>query len=180
MARRAALAKALELKNYEYNAQGVELNQRYASNAVLDDDLAAEEVWKRDPQLYLQATTRPGAKLPHAWVIDAGGKRVSTLDLVGKGRFTLITGIAGQAWTQAARSLNLPYLDTLVIGEKDAQDVYCNWQAIREIEEAGALLVRPDGMVAWRYMSDPASIDNASSLLKIALSSVLATHLEVA
>lgn len=180
VARRAALAKALELKNYEYNAQGVELNQRYVSDAVLVDNLAAEEVWKRDPQLYLQASTRPGAKIPHAWVIDAGGRRISTLDLVGKGRFTLITGIAGQAWTQAAHSFNLPYLDTLVIGEKDAQDVYCNWQAIREIEEAGALLVRPDGMVAWRHMSDPTSIDNASSLLRIALSSVLSTHLGIA
>ena len=71
VARRAAMAKALELKNYEFNAQGVELNQRCISGAVMPDPQAGDEVWKRDPQLYLQATTRPGAKIPHAWLIGA-------------------------------------------------------------------------------------------------------------
>ena len=28
---------------------------------------AGEEHWARDPELYCQASTRPGAKLPHAW-----------------------------------------------------------------------------------------------------------------
>jgi 2,4-dichlorophenol 6-monooxygenase len=90
VARRSALADALKVKNYEFNAQGVELNQRYVSAAVVPDLNAAEEVWKRDPQLHLQATTRPGAKLPHAWLVGADGRRISTLDLVGKGRFSLV------------------------------------------------------------------------------------------
>lgn len=55
VARRAALAKALDLKNYEFNAQGVELNQRCVSSAVVPEAGAEEEVFKRDPQLHVQA-----------------------------------------------------------------------------------------------------------------------------
>ena len=174
------MAKALELKNYEFNAQGVELNQRCISGAVIPDPQTGDEVWKRDPQLYLQATTRPGAKIPHAWLIGADGRRVSTLDLVGKGRFTLVTGIAGHAWVKGAQSLDLPYLDTLVIGAAGAQDVYCDWQAVREIEEAGALLVRPDGVVAWRHATGVADANEAWQALEKALTAVLAKSLELA
>jgi 2,4-dichlorophenol 6-monooxygenase len=147
---RRALLDALDLKQTEFNAQGVELNQRYASSAVLMDPSCGSEEWKRDPQLYAQATTRPGAKIPHAWLVNRRGTRVSTLDVTGKGAFSLITGLSGQAWVSAAKELNFPFLRTVVIGELDAQDLYLEWQRIREIEEAGALLVRPDGYIAWR------------------------------
>jgi 2,4-dichlorophenol 6-monooxygenase len=174
IARRQALAEALELKNTEFNAQGTEMNQRCVSEAVIPDRDAGEEVFERDPGLYLQATTRPGAKIPHAWLIGEHGRRVSTLDLVGKGRFTLVTGIAGRAWGDAVRALSRPYLDVLVIGAAGAQDVYCNWQSMREIEEAGALLVRPDGVVAWRHRAGVASVDEARRALADALDRVLA------
>lgn len=180
VARREAMAKALELKNYEFNAQGVELNQRCVSSAVVPDPQAGEEVWKRDPQLYLQATTRPGAKIPHAWLIGSDGRRVSTLDLVGKGRFTLVTGIAGYSWVKAAQLLDRPYLDTLVIGAAGAQDVYCDWQSVREIDEAGALLIRPDGVVAWRHSTGAADVNEAWHALEAALTAVLAKSLELA
>jgi 2,4-dichlorophenol 6-monooxygenase len=147
---RDALLEALELKNHEFNAQGVELNQRYVSDAVLPDPLVGEERWERDRELYLQASTRPGAKLPHVWLVDARGERVSTLDLVGKGRFTLITGLAGAAWSHAASELNLPFLDTLMVGDHGARDPYLDWARAREIHEAGAILIRPDAHVAWR------------------------------
>jgi len=173
VARRAALAEALKLKNTEFNAQGVELNQRCVSAAVFPDPDATEEVWKRDPQLYVQATTRPGAKLPHAWLVGLDGRRVSTLDLVGKGRFSLVTGIAGQPWVEAAKQLDLPFLRTVVIGQAGAQDVYCNWQGLREIDEAGALLVRPDGVVAWRQHHAAADVTQALGALKEALAALL-------
>jgi len=172
-ARRAALGEALRLKNYEFNAQGVELNQRYTSAAVIPDPGATEEQWAKDPQLHLQATTRPGAKLPHAWLVGADGRRTSTLDVVGKGTYSLVTGIAGQAWVQSARAMNLPYLNTVVIGEAGAQDLYCAWQRLREIDEAGALLVRPDGVVAWRHPSAPSDAADAKRELEAALDALL-------
>ncbi len=121
---RERLYEALEVKNTEFNAHGVELNQRYASSAVVPDLEAGEEVWGRDRELYLQATTRPGAKLPHAWLVGPDGTRVSTLDVTGKGQMTLLTGIGGQAWKRAAATLDLPFLRTIVIGEAGINDSY--------------------------------------------------------
>ena len=77
VALRERLYEALELKNTEFNAHGVELNQRYESGAVLPDPAVGEEEWPRHRELYLQATTRPGAKLPHAWLVGAGRARAS-------------------------------------------------------------------------------------------------------
>ena len=173
IARRSALAEALKLKNYEFNAQGVELNQRCVSEAVIPEPDATEEVWKRDPQLHVQPTTRPGAKLPHAWLVGEDGRRVSTLDLTGKGKVSLVTGIAGRAWADAAKEMDLPFLRTVVIGGPTAQDVYCSWHAVREIEEAGALLVRPDGVVAWRQQAWVADSAQAREELEQALASLL-------
>lgn len=173
VARRSALAEALKLKNYEFNAQGVELNQRCVSEAVIPEPDATEEVWKRDPQLHVQPTTRPGAKLPHAWLVGPDGRRLSTLDLVGKGKVSLVTGIAGQVWADAAKAMDLPFLRTVVIGSPAAQDVYCSWHAVREIEEAGALLVRPDGVVAWRQRAGVADAAQAREELEQALASLL-------
>ena len=113
---RMNLQSALEIKSREFNAQGVELNQRYQSSAVMADPSDGEEVWARDKELYLQATTRPGAKVPHAWLVNETGHRVSTLDVVGKGKMTLITGLAGQAWVDVAKRLDLPFLNIVVTG----------------------------------------------------------------
>ena len=172
--RRAALQQALHLKNYEFNAQGVESNQRYASIAVLPDTDAGDETWERDPQLYLQPSSRPGAKLPHAWLVGADGRRMSTLDVVGKGQFTLITGLAGLAWEQAVAELDLPFLRCVVIGRSASSDPYCAWQAVREIHEAGALLVRPDGYIAWRQAGAVWDNEDGLAQLQAALKAVLA------
>jgi 2,4-dichlorophenol 6-monooxygenase len=150
-AARAALVTAVERKNYEFNAQGIELNQRYASTAVVPDPEIGEEVWPRDRSLYLQATTRPGAKIPHVWLVNETGHKISTLDVTGHGMFSLVTGLSGGAWAKAAEQLDLPFLQTVVIGRSNARDSYHDWHRMREIDEAGALLVRPDGFVAWRH-----------------------------
>lgn len=170
---REEIRQALHLKAYEFNAQGTENNQRYESNAVLPDDEAGEEVWQRDPALFAQPTTRPGAKLAHAWLVDEEGRRTSTLDVVGKGRFSVVTGLSGAAWAAAAEELALPWLRTVVIGAPGSADPYYEWADIREIDEAGAFLVRPDGVVAWRYAHAPADVHDARTRLETALQSVL-------
>jgi 2,4-dichlorophenol 6-monooxygenase len=52
----------------------------------------SEPAFEKDAELHYQWTTYPGARVPHAWVFDDHGAKVSTLDLCGKGRFTLLTG----------------------------------------------------------------------------------------
>ncbi|VFR24002.1 FAD-binding monooxygenase, PheA/TfdB family, similarity to 2,4-dichlorophenol 6-monooxygenase [plant metagenome] len=173
VAARDALRKAIDFKQDESNSQGVDQNQRYISQAVVVDPQVGEEVWRRDKEVYLQATTRPGAKIPHAWLVDKTGHRISTLDVTGKGLFSLVTGLSGQAWVQAAKQLNLPFLRTVVIGEPGSADPYTAWPRVSEIEEAGALLVRPDGYVAWRMSSAIWQSEEATALLTSALSSIL-------
>jgi 2,4-dichlorophenol 6-monooxygenase len=170
---RERLYEALKLKNTEFNAHGVELNQRYASSAIVKDPSVGDEEWPRHRELYLQATTRPGAKLPHAWLVGSDGRRISTIDVTGKGQMTLLTGLGGVAWKAAAEKLDLPFLRTVVVGEPGTMDPYGYWQQIREIPEAGALLVRPDGYVAWRHNAEVWETDRAAHLLEDALGTVL-------
>jgi 2,4-dichlorophenol 6-monooxygenase len=174
IAARRALTEALELKNYEFNAQGVELNQRYTSVAVITDDgVATDQVSTTDPELFLIPTTKPGAKLPHAWLVDGSGRRISTLDMVGKGKFTLITGLAGEAWATAVDEMSLPFLTCVVVGRPSHMDLYREWARVSEIDEAGALLVRPDGYVAWRHRSAIPEATNIRHVLNAALARVL-------
>ncbi|MET7393826.1 FAD-dependent monooxygenase [Dactylosporangium sp. NPDC005572] len=171
-AKRAALVKAMELKNYEFNAHGVELGQFYESSAVVPDGTARPEP-TRDPDLYYQASTVPGSHLPHAWVGDNRHK-LAMMDLAPYTRFALITGIAGEAWENAAekvsRALGID-LATVVIGPgREVTDLYYDWSRLREIDESGALLVRPDKHIGWRAAALPADPESA---LRDALTQIL-------
>jgi 2,4-dichlorophenol 6-monooxygenase len=172
-AKREALVSAMELKNYEFNAHGVELGQFYSSAAIVGDGTARPEP-ARDPELYYQASTVPGSHLPHVWVGDAA-RKVSTLDLAPYGAFTLLTGIAGEAWAEAAdkvgRDLNIP-IKTVIIGPgREVTDIYYDWARVREVDEDGALLVRPDKFIGWRSRSLAAAPEQA---LRDALTALLA------
>src|SRR5258707_13435912 len=140
VADRKAAQAALDLKQTEFNAQGVEMNQRYESSAVIQDIGAEPEKWLRDRDLYNQPTTRPGAKIPHAWLVGPDRTRMSTLDVSGKGLFTVVTGLAGAAWKDAVRSLDLPFLRIVVTGSPEAQDLYCQSPRVRQTEQAGPLI----------------------------------------
>lgn len=159
VAKRAAVREAMALKNYEFNAHGVEMGQCYESTAVQPDGTARPEP-ARDPELYYEPSTYPGARLPHAWVGDRKHK-LSTHDLAPYGRFTLFTGIAGEAWNAAAQKvadqLEVP-LEAVVIGPgSDVTDLYFDWAELSGVAEDGAVLVRPDKHVGWRCHSLPAS-----------------------
>jgi 2,4-dichlorophenol 6-monooxygenase len=171
-AKRAAIARAMELKHYEFNAHGVEFGQFYQSTAIVGDG-SARPAPVRDPELYYQYSTVPGSRLPHAWV-GSSAHKVSTLDLAPADRFTLITGIAGEAWAAAAEKvahdLGVP-LQAVVIGPgREVSDIYFDWGRLREVGEDGALLVRPDKHIGWRSMRLPADPQRA---LHAALASLL-------
>jgi 2,4-dichlorophenol 6-monooxygenase len=169
---RAKLRAAIELKNYEFNAHGVELGQRYRSAAVAGDG-TPEPPYDRDPELYYHATTWPGARLPHCWLAH-DGRRVSTLDLAGKGRFALLTGIGGEPWVAAARDYAQRSgleIATFVIGPgREVLDTYSDWSRLSEVEEEGCVLVRPDAHVGWRSRTLPA---DPAAALRSALDQIL-------
>jgi len=151
---REAIRKAIAFKKYEFDAHGVEMNQRYRSGAIVTDG-QIEPAFALDADLHYQPTTWPGARLPHAWVFRHGtGAEVSTLDLCGKGRFTLLTGLGGEPWVAAAEAVAQEMgveIATHVIGPRQPyEDHSGDWARASEIRDSGCLLVRPDHHVAWR------------------------------
>src|SRR5271170_1857972 len=148
--RRDALHKAIELSNYQFNAHGVELGYRYRSDVIADDG-GPDPIPARDPQLYYQPTTRPGARVPHAR-LERDGVPVSSLDLVDDLSFALLTGVGGEAWAQAAAeaSAGVPVQVHVIGGPDGVTDPYGEWASLREVETTGCVLVRPDRHVAWR------------------------------
>ncbi len=173
---REALRRAIAFKNYEFNCHGVEMNQRYVSAAVVPDPLP-DDGFARDRELYHQPTTRSGAHLPHAWLYRAG-EPVSTLDVAGQGRFMLLTGIAGEAWAEAAAAVaaarGLPFGAVVIGPGREYEDPFGEWALTREVEEGGAVLVRPDMMVAWRALAAPGDAAEAERRLEGALAQILA------
>ncbi|HEY8705118.1 MAG TPA: FAD-dependent monooxygenase [Gaiellaceae bacterium] len=169
---REKLRLAIELKNYEFNAHGVELGQRYRSAAIVSDG-TPEPPYENDPELYYHATTWPGARLPHCW-LGRDGQRVSTLDLAGKGRFALLTGISGSAWEPAAHEVSEATgvkIACFVIGPgRPVTDLYDDWARLREVKESGCVLIRPDGHVAWRRAT---VADNCAAELQQAMDQIL-------
>lgn len=172
--RRAALEKAIQLQHYQFSCHGVELGQRYRSGAVLADG-SEEPAYTRDRELYYHPTTWPGAHLPHAWLHDTAGRKLSTLDLCGQGRLTLLTGHGGDAWCRAAETLGRELGIDLAVRRiglgLDYEDSYGDWARLREIDEAGCLLVRPDQHVAWRSQG---AVADAEAVLLGAVRAVLA------
>ena len=160
---RNKIRDAIAFKVYEFDAHGVEMNQRYVSDAIVTDG-QPEPAFEKDPELHYQPTTWPGARLPHAWLYSDAGGRVSTLDITGRGRFTLLTGLGGQDWAKAVDAVNGELdidIAVHIIGPRQPwQDLTGDWSRASEVGDSGAVLVRPDHHVCWRHSvlaADPAA-----------------------
>jgi hypothetical protein len=130
-----------------------------------------------DPVLYHQPTTYPGARVPHAWLnTTIPSKAISTIDLTGHGRFTLLTGVGGDPWKQAAavasEKLGIPITALSIGPRQDYTDPYFAWARIREVDDYGCVLVRPDRFVAWRSKARP---EDCEGVLLRVLQSILST-----
>jgi 2-polyprenyl-6-methoxyphenol hydroxylase-like FAD-dependent oxidoreductase len=144
---------------------------RYRSTAILSEDAARIE-----QELALvegeEFTGQPGTRVPHVW-FEGEGRRTSTLDLLD-GRFVLLTG-AGSNWAAAAGTAPDQLRGKLAVfqvGEKgNLLDAQRGWSARLGVTPDGAVLVRPDGFVAWR--SNGQSNSKAATALTDVLSSIL-------
>ncbi len=175
--RRARLREAIDLQNRRSNALGLHLGQRYAeSNAVVDDGTPFP-AYRRDPVMYYEPTTHPGAYLPHAW-IEVKTCRMSTLNILEHGHFGLIVGIGGDPFIAAAQAVSQELklkIPVYKIGYRCLyDDVLGEWHTARgELGDQGALLVRPDRHIAWRSVNRP---ENPTDALRGALRQVLGLH----
>ena len=127
---------------------------RYRSQAILAEDAASaeQEIALLDRQ---ELTGQPGTRVPHLW-LERQDRRISTLDLLD-GRFVLLTGAGGTAWSEAAaaaaQKLGIVLAAFRIGADADLIDPENNWQAKMGVSSGGAVLVRPDGFVAWRSRS---------------------------
>lgn len=175
---RQQLADALEATDAELQALGIQMNQIYAGSpaTLVEDGDKAPSFDGINLLKEVAISTYPGYHLPHVWVAASGqSPRISSLDLVGRTRFTVLTGLGGECWIDAAKALSgnngNPEIAAHSIGfHCDYMDIYRDWQRVRGVEEEGVVLVRPDHHVAWRFAT---SSSDASALLQKALSAVL-------
>jgi len=128
------------------------LGFQYLAGAVIGDGSTADIH-------HLDLCGQPGTRLPHRWL---PGRHRSTLDLAGRG-MTLIIGTDGKAWADAAAALSEPGLG---VGQVDL----AAWGAAVGTGNGGALLARPDQVVAWRHRGPAA---DPSAELSMALGRLL-------
>lgn len=126
----------------------IELGAVYRSAAVLgpeEDDGALLD----DPR---RPGGRPGTRAPHL-PVELDGAPASVLDVFGRG-FVLLAGPEGQPWCDAAaaaaESLDAPLTGCRVAADGDAVDTTGSFPETYGTGPDGAVLVRPDGVVAWR------------------------------
>ncbi|MGW1252336.1 FAD-dependent oxidoreductase [Streptomyces sp. NPDC002535] len=147
------------------------IGYRYPQGAVLGIDPTAPVVADA-----LRLTGEPGSRAPHVW-LNRAGTRISTLDLYERSLVLLSSADGAGGWHDAAahvgQQLSVP-LDAYRIGNgpdaelSPASDT--DWAEAHGVTADGAVLVRPDGFVAWR--SEGASADPRAELRQ-ALTAIL-------
>jgi len=144
------------------NEQGLIFGANYESTAVVPDGTPPAAL--DDAVTQYVPSARPGSRAPHVW-LRRGDEEISSIDLFGP-QFVLMAGAKGEAWRRAAQgvAISWPPLVTHVIGkDSEISDPDGNWHSAYGIEPEGAVLVRPDGYVAWRSQT---SVSNPESTLR--------------
>jgi putative polyketide hydroxylase len=166
------LQAALMEQRDHVSALGQDLGFWYRRGALIEDGTPPP---KRGSAHY-EPTARPGHRAPHVWLMR-GSERLSTLDLFDLG-LTLLVGSKGERWLGAAKvasqELRVP-LQPWQIAQEDSglistlKDEARTFEQIFGIGDAGAVLVRPDGHVAWRSQSPPESDRSLMQLIESVL-----------
>lgn len=129
------------------NWAGVDVGVHYRQGAFVPDGSRLPA--HADSIIDFEPSARPGFRAPHVW-LDVDGQRQSTVDLF-HGRITLLAGPDGAAWATALDKVHLEGAPVqAVVLDIDASVVEGDLLADYELERGGAVLVRPDGHVAFR------------------------------
>jgi putative polyketide hydroxylase/tetracenomycin A2 monooxygenase-dioxygenase len=133
---------------------GQALDFRYEQGAVIPDGTVPRPL---DSRVY-RPSDRHGARFPHFWLDHA--RKQSTLDWFDQ-EFVLVAGPLGGAWEAAAQQASAA--TGLPVGFRTMPRV--DFSDGFRMGQHGAVLVRPDGHVAWRMPWQPddlgAAVTNA-------------------
>jgi hypothetical protein len=104
-------------------------------------------------------TTYPGARLPHA-LVSVDGQLVSPHDVLDPNMLTLFT-FDGSAWEPVVAGMRdvRPGMSLVVLDAPVGVDRN-ELISLYEVGESGAVLVRPDGHVAWRTNDSGSSLSD--------------------
>jgi 2-polyprenyl-6-methoxyphenol hydroxylase-like FAD-dependent oxidoreductase len=162
-AKRAAVAASASFGNWV----GLDLGVHYECAGAFASDGSAPPA-DADAVTDYKPTARPGYRAPHFW-IRKGADRFSSVDLFEHG-FVLLTGEKGDDWIAASRWIaaqgRLRLSGYRVGPAGDLVPESASFTALYGIEHSGAVLVRPDGHVAFR---SPVQTANAETTLREAL-----------
>lgn len=149
---RAEIGNAQRVLDSEFGAHSTEVGWFYPSA-----DTGYEGARTKDDQqskaddtlgdLIYHPSTIPGHHLPHAW-LQRGSTTTSTRDLLEPSKFALFTESTNE-WEWVAQHTRLIKIET-VNGKEGWTDRDGTWRKLCGVEKKGAVLVRPDGIVAWR------------------------------
>lgn len=147
----ARMRDAIPGQREHFDYHGQTFGYTYRSPMVLDGGAVAEAL---EVNTYV-ASAAPGRRAPHCWLQRGkGGAALSTIDLFSDQVFTLLAGRRGQRWMaaflKAAVQAGLTAQAFAVGPQGDLIDHGGAFQDLYEIGAEGAVLVRPDGHVAWR------------------------------
>jgi 2-polyprenyl-6-methoxyphenol hydroxylase-like FAD-dependent oxidoreductase len=156
-ANRAKLAEGIPEQREHFDYPGQTFGFSYESNLITSDGTPSPPFSVRS---YTPAA-RPGNRAPHL-PVTLDGKAASLLDLFSLDRFTLLHASDGQFWADAVTAADLPVpLRSFGIGDGgDVQTDTAAWLELYGLTRTGAVLIRPDGHVAWRSAraGDPAEL----------------------
>ncbi|KAL9075840.1 MAG: hypothetical protein Q9157_003850 [Trypethelium eluteriae] len=162
------MKKSVDYLEEELPDTWLELGFRYHSSAFMADELGE---LNEDP---LVATARAGSRAPHVYIKTAAGDSSDAspypISRLCDGNFVFVLGEKADQWKQAAQETNscmdLPQVIPYKCRGRDFLIRY-------GISPFGAVLLRPDGFVAWKTWQDPVPGVVAASVLRDVMERIL-------
>jgi putative polyketide hydroxylase len=152
----------------------VVFGQRYDAGALVRTEVTPDRPFENAAGL----SGLPGTRAPHLPLDNANGAS-SLLDLFDR-EFVLLSGRAGASWHDGGERLRAAHLPVKCLRVGEGSDVAVKgdadrWRATFGVSNAGAVLVRPDGFVAWlsrdRHENPEALLADVFRQLKLNLGS---------
>lgn len=139
-----------QILDTEFHALGIEIGWFYPSCDIDNEGARSHHGGQLDSNGQLDVTNYhpsaiPGHHFPHLWV-QKGGIQVSTRDLAMRDRCVLVA-MTDKPWLV----LQSRWLHVEVIADSPKCSQGVSWASLNGVSSTGAVLVRPDGIVLWRF-----------------------------
>lgn len=149
---RERVLSAIAHQQSHFDRIGIDLGYTYEEGAILRDGTPAVEPDDRVSSYV--PSTRPGARFPHFW-LDGNERQRGSRSVIDYRASILLLGAAVEALSaevEALERVESRYGVRLFrLGTAEIPDCYrAAVHTMAQIEPDGALLIRPDGHVAWR------------------------------